>query len=57
MKGIISVLFLAMVVLVNPAMGDEAKKDTRLGLKNHEYNLLGYTYDNDDKETFMDFKL
>ncbi|MDX2465504.1 MAG: phospholipase A [Porticoccus sp.] len=52
-----SAFILSMSVVFNPALGDEVEKDTRVGLKNHEPNLIGYTYDSDDKEAFMDFKL
>lgn len=57
MKSTAAVFIVAMSVLFNPVMGSEAQKEVRLGLTNHEPNLLGYTYDNDDKEPFMDFKL
>ena len=57
MKLLTSVIILAMSVLFNFSLADEAQKERRIGLKNHEPNLLGYTYDNDDKEAFMDFKL
>lgn len=56
-KLVATVFILTLAIFTNPAVAGDLKNEKRLGLKNHEPNLLGYTYDNDDKEPFMDFKL
>jgi len=52
-----TVLFFGLVVISTSVIGKEETPERTLGLTNYEPNLIGYSYDQDDKEAFLDFKL
>ena len=54
MRILIFASFTAVMSGIPTAHADDGRE---IGLSNHEPNLIGYTYDSDDKEYFMDFKI